>query len=338
MYDDVFRSNLLEGMQKFQGARSRAFWSDIIAHLRGQSTELLSYEDIRARLRLHEESYRGLQDVPLDQIQGSVGRYREFNTNFLPKRAGMQERWSRVYAKANSMEGLPPIDVYKVGDVYFVRDGNHRVSVARQLGAKTIQANVTEVNTPVHIYPNMTLEEIDGATAYAAFLDEAGFNKTMPNHEPMNLSERWRYPELLQHIYTHRYILEGVMKAPVSIEDAALHWYDNIFKPAIDLIREHGIMRLIPGRTEADLYLWMVSHLREVEDEYGSEDGTVTYSQALVDFLAQNNIAIPEELQNGDDNSLRLNRQYIDQAMNVVKTTDEDVEIESTEADDDSTE
>lgn len=336
MYDDVFRSNLLEGVQKFQGARSRAFWSDIIKHLRGQTTELLSYEDIRARLRLHEESYKGLQDVPLDQIQGSVGRYREFTSNFLPKRAEMQERWSRVYAQANSLAGLPPIDLYKVGDVYFVRDGNHRVSVARQLGAKTIQANVTELNSPVPLYPNMTLEEIDGATAYAAFLDEIGLNKAIPNHEPLNLSERWRYPELLQHIYTHRYIVEGVMKAPVSIEDAALHWYDNIFKPAIDLIREHGIMRLIPGRTEADLYLWMVGHLREVEDEYGTEDGTVTYSQALIDFLAENDIDIPEELKNADDDSPRLNRKYIDQAMNAVKTTDEDIES-SLESEEDNT-
>src|SRR5512147_2510047 len=131
--DSVFRANYLEGVSKFQNARMRAFWLEMINHLRGQSTELLSFDDIKARLRLREESYKGLQDVPLDQIVGSVGRYRDFTSNFLPRRSTSPSRWSRVYAQVNSMEGVPPIELYKVGDVYFVRDGNHRVSVARQL-------------------------------------------------------------------------------------------------------------------------------------------------------------------------------------------------------------
>jgi hypothetical protein len=82
----------------------------------------------------------------------------------------MQERWSRVYAKIQSMEGVPPIEVYKVGEVYFVRDGNHRVSVAVQLGFDTIEAHVTELLSPIAFRADMTLEQLDHAEAYAEFI------------------------------------------------------------------------------------------------------------------------------------------------------------------------
>ena len=118
-------------------------------------------------------------DIPLDKIRGSVGRYRDFNSSFLPRKNDMQERWSRVYAMANGMMGLPPIDVYQVGDVYFVRDGNHRVSVSKEMGAKTIQAHVTELSSPVPFYAGMSDREIDEASAYATFLEETGLSRTL---------------------------------------------------------------------------------------------------------------------------------------------------------------
>ncbi|MGV2435203.1 MAG UNVERIFIED_CONTAM: hypothetical protein LVT10_10270 [Anaerolineae bacterium] len=99
-----------------------------------------------------------------------MGRYKEFTRSFLPKNPQMQERWSRVYAKIQSMEGVPPIEVYKVGEVYFVRDGNHRVSVAVQLGFDTIEAHVTELLSPIAFRADMTLEQLDHAEAYAEFI------------------------------------------------------------------------------------------------------------------------------------------------------------------------
>src|SRR5690606_28489037 len=100
MPDDNIRDiNYLAGVNAFQSARMRAFWNEVMGLVRGKPAELLSFEDIRARLRLREESYMGLQDVPLDQIVGSVGRYRDFTQGFLPRTAKMQDRWSRVYAQ-----------------------------------------------------------------------------------------------------------------------------------------------------------------------------------------------------------------------------------------------
>lgn len=317
--DASFRANMMEGMTRFQGARARAFWNEMLSHLRGKSAELLSFEDVRARLRLREESYKGLQDVPLEQIVGSVGRYRDFTREFLPRTNKMQERWSRVYAAASSMTGLPPIEVYKVGDAYFVRDGNHRVSVARQLGNKTIEAHVTELPTTVEFSPDMSDEELDEATAYAAFLEETGLPRTRHHHQPINLSERGRYADLLGHIYTHKYIMEQGAGREISIDDAAADWYDNIYRPAITLIRKYGILDMVAGRTEADLYLWLVDHLREVREQYGADAPARRFSHALVDFLREKGINVPDELRQEKDDSVILSRSFVDEAIQKMR-------------------
>lgn len=316
MSDDSFRLNYAQGMSVFETARRHAFWKEIMGLFRGQSAELLSFDDIKTRLRLREESYKGLQNVPLDKIVGSVGRYRDFTTDFLPRKSTSGERWSRVYAQVNSMEGVPPIELYKVGDVYFVRDGNHRVSVARQIGAKTMEAHVTELPTSIHLEPGMTAEELDAAAAYAAFLEESGLSRTRPHHQSLQLSEPTRYHELLGHIYLHQSLLEHAKGSPVAIEDAAADWYDNVYRPAVTLIRKYEILDLESDRTEADLFLWMVDHLREVRQEFGEKAKTRSFSHALVDFLAEHHIPIPKELLMEEDDSVILTRT---QVMNAVQ-------------------
>jgi hypothetical protein len=329
MTDDVnFRASMLEGVNKFQNARLRAFWQEMISHLRGKSTELLSFDDIRARLRLREESYRGLQNVPLDQIVGSVGRYRDFTGSFLPRTNKMQERWSRVYAQANSLTGLPPIELYKIGDVYFVRDGNHRVSVARQLGSDTIEAHVTELNTPIELKPGMTEAEIDDAAAYAIFLEESGLSRTRNHHQSMELTEKSRYADLLGHIYTHQALSSQVEKREVPLEEAAANWYDNIYRPAVTLIRKYEIMKHMSDRTEADLYLWLVDHLLEVREQYGEEAPSRKFSHALVDFLEDRNLSVPADLYREKDETLEMNRSYIEKAMEEARRREEEREAE----------
>jgi len=299
-YDPSFRSSFMDGVNKFQNARMKAFWEEMLALMRGKPAELMSFEEIRTRLRLSEESYRGLQEIEVAKIVGSVGRYRDFTASFLPKSGKMQERWSRVYAQAHSMVGLPPIEVYKVGDVYFVRDGNHRVSVARQLNIEAIEAHVTELNTPVSLHPNMSSTELNEAAAYATFLSEAGLKTVRPHHQLLELSEVSRYSELLGHIQLHKSLLDHLQGRELPISEAAAHWYDNVYRPAVTLIRKYHILEGIPQRgdhprTEADLYLWMVDHLQEVRHQYSDETRT-RYSDALVDFLTEKNLAVPKEL------------------------------------------
>lgn len=332
--DNHFRSNYMEGINKFQGARTRAFWQDMLSLLRGKSAELLSFEDIRRRLRLREESYRGLQDIPVDQIVGSVGRYNDFSSTFLPKSNDMRDRWSRVYATMNSLQGVPPIEVYKVGSVYFVRDGNHRVSVARQIGSKTIQAYVTELPSSFHLEPGMTLEDVEQGANYIAFLDETGLPLTRPNHINLQLSERSRYPELLGHIYLHAQVMEQRLGQPVSMEEAAANWYDNVFRPAVTLIRKYNVLSETGEahkRTEADLYIWMVDHLRDVRQQYGSAAEIRKFSHALIDYLNEKSIAIPRDLLDEDDNSVILSRSQVMAAMNQANEQNGDADHETHE-------
>lgn len=316
--DANFRNSYLEGISKFDNARSRVFWEDILNLVRGKSTELLSFEDVRARLRLREESYRGLQDIELDKIRGSVGRYRNFTGTFLPRSKEMRERWSRVYASVNSLQGVPPIEVYKVDDVYFVRDGNHRVSVARNIGAKTIQAHVTELPTSVRLEPGMTLEDLDAASSYVAFLEESGLSRTRLHHQSMELSEPSRYPELLGHIYLHAQVLEVLRGEPIPMTEAAADWYDKVYRPAVTLIRKHNVLDKTgenSKRTEADLYLWMIDHLREIRQQYGTEASTRRFSDALVDYLRERKISVPDDLQHEDDESVILSRTQVMRAV-----------------------
>jgi hypothetical protein len=310
-YDPTFKQNFIEGVSRFQNARMQAFWEESLALLRGKPSELLSFDDIRERLRLGDESYRGVQDIPIDKIVGSVGRYRDFTSNFLPRRGKMQERWSRVYAKATSMEGLPPIEVFKVGDAYFVRDGNHRVSVARQMKNKTIEAYVTELRSPIYLHAKITQEELDDATIYTRFLAETRLNITRPHLQSLQLSEPSRYGEMLQMIYLHHHTLEQFYGREVRLEDAAAHWYDRAYRPAVTLIRKYDVLSHVPARkegkprTEADLFMWLVDHLRDVRHELGDEE---SYGEALVSFLAENKMDVPDALYGEDDEAAPVTR------------------------------
>lgn len=328
MAEDLsFRSNYIEGVNKFQGVRSKAFWQEIISLVTRQSSELMSFDEIRARFNLHEEHYQGIHEVPLDQIVGSVGRYKDFTATFLPKSNNMRERWSRVYAVANSMQGPPPIELYKVGEAYFVRDGNHRVSVARELGAKSIEAHVTELPTSVPLRPNMTNQEMESAEAYSNFLDETALKRAVPDHEPIVITIPARYHELMGHIFMHQRVLEQLEGQPVSTETATAHWYRTIYEPALALIRKHNVLELCKGskttRTEGDLYLWLMDHLLDLRRQYGEETPSRKFSDALKDYLEESDIDVPDELEDEDDHSVLLTRTQVMNAINAGRADGE---------------
>jgi hypothetical protein len=317
--DSGFSGYYSEGLNVFQNARRQAFIQEMMGLMRGQSAELLSFDDIKARLRLREESYKGLQNVPVDKIVGSVGRYRDFTSSFLPRGSTSRDRWSRVYAQVNSLEGTPPVELYQVGDVYFVRDGNHRVSVAKQLGNKTIEAHVTELPTSIHIEPGMSIKDLDKAGSYAAFLEETGLETSRPHHQSLELTEPSRYSDLLGHMYLHKSVLEYKKGKPATIEEAASDWYDNVFRPAVTLIRKYEILEHMPERTEADLFLWLVDHLREVRDELGEQAESRTFSDAVVDFLAERHIPVPKDLLMEKDDSVILSKTQVMRAVQLGK-------------------
>lgn len=285
--------DMYKGALEYENAAVRAFWQEIFGHLRGKPAQLLSFEDVRTRLRLREELYRGLQDIPLDAVVGSVGRYTDFTSTFLPKSAINKERWSRIYAEIQGDMGLPPIEVYQVGEVYFVRDGNHRVSVALAMGQKTIEAYVTEVDVPFCLDKTVVTKQMDAAEAYMTFLEETGL-RYVPLHENLMLSEPTRYGDFIGHINLHGAVMGECEECPMSLEETAAHWYENVYIPAMVLIRKHNMLAHMKGRTEADMYLWLVDHLCELERSYNGLVSDLT--PALASFLSKRRLPVPDEL------------------------------------------
>jgi hypothetical protein len=260
-----------QAIQRFREAHMQAFLQDWLKRMRGESTELLNYDEVRQILLAREAGVKPrLEEVPLDKIVGSVGRYRDFNSAFLPKNEALQERWARVDAARESLEGLPPVDLLKVGDLYFVRDGNHRVSVARAHGEKSIEAFVTPVETALPVEAK-TAEELRAWLVEASrlrFLQRTGLDKVERPDAPIRLTEPGRYRDLYEHIDVHRWYLGEARGEEVPYEEAARSWYENVYLPLAQAIEESGLLEEFPGRTVTDLYLWLCKHREELRERY----------------------------------------------------------------------
>ena len=137
--------------QHFEYARHKAFWRDLFSRLTRKCNELLAFDQICQGLSLKGQYYRGLQVICLDKIVGSEGRYHDFDRAFFPRQSHTKERWVSIDQAYYKHTPLPPVELVKAGEVYFVRDGNHRVSVARSRGQEFIDAYVTEIEIPLSV-------------------------------------------------------------------------------------------------------------------------------------------------------------------------------------------
>jgi nucleotide-binding universal stress UspA family protein len=281
---DANRTTYLSALDDFDRLHRRAAFDQLWSGIRGQrSAELLSYEDVSRQLKVTSQSSSGVQDIPLDAIVGSVGRYHDFTRNFLPKKSQARERWARVRASAEEMAGWPPIQVYQVGDAYFVLDGNHRVSVARDLGAKTIQADVIEIRTRVPLAPDDTPDNIIAKAEYADFLQATRLDESSPEVD-LRLTIANGYPRLLEHIAVHRHYMGLDQQRAMPVTEAALHWYEAVYLPMVELIRASGLLRVFPERSEADLYLWIARNQSDLAQELGLE---ITAENIIIGLVAQ---------------------------------------------------
>jgi len=268
----------------FQQARRQAAMQQLLARFTGEQTELLSYDDIKKKLKVTNVRERGLQDIPVDKIIGSVGRYKDFTRSFLPKSDSGGQRWASVKAAVSDLTGLPPIEVYQLGDAYFVIDGNHRVSIARQLEAPTISAYITEVKTRVSLTADDDPNELICKSRYAEFLERTNLDKLRPDADLL-MTFGAHYSVLLDHIDVHHYYMGLDYQRDVSYEEAVAHWYDDVYMPVVEMIREQGIMRNFPERTEADMYVLLAEHRAELKDALGWD---VDAGTAVTDLQRKN--------------------------------------------------
>ncbi|HRW11429.1 MAG TPA: hypothetical protein P5121_40300 [Caldilineaceae bacterium] len=261
-------------VEKYKRNRTSAQISDLLGLVTGEKTDLVSYDEVAKRLHARQQVEMGSQMVPLDQIVGSVGRYRDFTRTFLPRAGANAERWARLDAAMNSLEGFPPVELFKIGEVYFVRDGNHRVSVARANELTHIEAYVTEVKIaiPLTISDFERDEWLIKAEA-ADFEEQVNLNQLRPDNN-VRFTEPGRYELLIQHIEVHKYLRDLELgrqghHCEISWEEAILSWYDTVYLPVTQAIHKSKLLEHFPDRTEADLYLWVVHHRERLAMLYG---------------------------------------------------------------------
>jgi len=269
-----------KALQDFQWARLRGDFETIMSFITGAPSQLLSFEEVRNKLRLPPGGREEIKEIPLDAIVGSIGRYTDFTRRFLPKRDSDRQRWANVMEISTDGQGHAPIEVYQVDQVYFVKDGNHRVSVAREIKAKTIQAYVTVLASNVQLTPDITPDELFIKAEHARFLENTRLKQLRPDSDVI-LTEGGQYGVLEEHIAVHRYYMGIEQGREITPEEAVTHWYDTVYLPVILAIRQRGTLRGFPKRSEADLYVWISEHGAEIQEKFGIGVNPVTAASEL---------------------------------------------------------
>jgi hypothetical protein len=270
----------------FNRARGKETLSKILNILTPERQELLSLQDVRELLKPKSESYVGMKVVPIDLIVGSEGRYKDFDNTFLPRHEYIRKRWENVDKAHLKDIILPPIKLYEIGGVYFVRDGNHRVSVARSQGVGSIDAEVISLGSEISIHRGMTRQDLKRAVI--EYEKVHAFKNTelgkIIKPEELDFTATGRYEEILKHIQVHKYFMNLNKKEEIPFVEAGKDWYAEFFMPIIDLIDEQNLLARFPGRTRADLYMWLIKHWDELKRKYGNN---FPLENAVLDYAAK---------------------------------------------------
>lgn len=253
----------------FSRARFKSFINQIFSFVSGKkATTLLSYDEVKEKLHIGGPIYRGVKTIRVDQIVGSLNRYHEFDRAFLPKEDQLASRWQKVDRAFYQDINLPPVVLYKVGDVYFVVDGHHRVSVAREKGQIYIEAEVRECATRVNITPNIQPEDLEILGSKVNFLE-----RTSLDNIRLGVNIKVTIPDgferMLEHIAVHLYFMGLDLKRDITEDEAVAHWYDTVYMPIVDVIRKSDVLKNFPDKTEGDLYLWILDHQHYLAEAYG---------------------------------------------------------------------
>ncbi len=270
--------------QAFHRARRQAALESLVGRLSGQPVDLLSFDDVVNKLGLRGQADLGIRQVPIESIIGSVGRYRDFSRTFLPRTGEDEARWVGVRTAAPHVGDLPPVQLYRLNDSYFVLDGNHRISIARTQGLDFIDAHVIDVQTRVPLPEGAAPDALIIAAEYSSFLAYTGLDRQRPGLD-LTVSVPGQYIHLENHVEAQRYICEAVEECEFSVEEAAVVWYDTVYLPLVGAIRERGILRYFPDRTETDFFVWLARHRALLRSQLGIDvtpDETVTHLLNLI--------------------------------------------------------
>ena len=260
--------SLANTAEDFRDARRRAALENIWSTLTGSSKHLIQFQQVEEQLQYGQSKKLGLVDIPLDSIVGSVSRPNDFTRKFFPREAVDPSRWQRVKIKMDQQ--IQPIDVYQIDQVYFVLDGNHRVSVARQRGKTHIQAYVTKIESTVPLTPDDDFEDVIIKNQQVRFRKDTGLDQIRPDLE-FATSVPGNYRKLWEQINTHHLNLEMRHQNPYTFKDAAESWVEEVYLPVLQTVSQSGLLRDFPERTPTDLYVWLTQYQKELSRQYGWE-------------------------------------------------------------------
>jgi hypothetical protein len=243
----------LDAQNDFLRARRHAAAARVGARLRGEPDDVrmvLPYEEVIAALGFVSERAVGTEIVLLDAIVGTVDRERDFDRSFRPTSGRVRSRWEHIAAAMRRGEPMPPVDLVRIGEIYFVRDGHHRVSVGRALGRRDIEARVTEVITRVGADRKITLADLPLKSLERVFFERV----PLPSNAraEIQISDPWDYPRLAEHVEAWGFRTSQERHEAIGRRETAFQWLENEYRPVVEMLREAD---LIGNRTETESYM-----------------------------------------------------------------------------------
>ncbi len=241
----------------FSRARRRAWLGRAVSRLRLQPddvTQVLPYDEVVRALGEIGRRELGLLPVPTETIVGSVDRAGEFDRSFRPTTSSSRDRWERINAAQRRGESMPPVQLRRVGDMHFVVDGHHRVSIARARGDRTIDAYVTEIRTRVDADGIRDNRDLVLKDHRRVFLSRVPLNEARASM--IRLPDPWQYAELAECVEAWGFRAMQAQGSFLSRDDVSDRWFTEEFVPVVAAARRAG---LAPRHTDAELYLWVAA-------------------------------------------------------------------------------
>jgi hypothetical protein len=243
----------LDAQTDFSRARRRRVLDRLAARMRREPADfhvILPFEEVVQALGWRGERRLGLQTIALDSIVGTVGRERDFDRRFHPTSRRTRKRWERIATAARRGEAFPPIDVYRIGEVHFVKDGHHRVSVARAQGLPDIDAYVTEVQTALGADRRITLADLPLKSHERLFFERVPLSDEA--RKRIELTDEKRFAMLAEQVEAWGFRVIQELREHLDRREVAERWFRDEYVPVVEMLREAD---LIGKQTETEAYM-----------------------------------------------------------------------------------
>jgi hypothetical protein len=230
---------------------------------------LKKFEDRQRELNAYNSVYLGVKNVEIENVVGSVQKYMDFDKNFIPKNRIIEARWCNIYLGYMNEKQIPIVQLYKVKDEYYVYDGNHRISVARFLNFKIIEAEVTE------FLPSSQAKED------VIYREKFNFEREI-ELQGIEFSEIYQYRRIKREIDRYQRYLEEKIGVRETYKEVAKQWHEELYLPSIKILSENNMLEYFRDRTISDLFLYFLDHKYYESEKRGMDMG---YTYSIIDFV-----------------------------------------------------